>query len=109
MSIPGYVDIQINGYHNVDFSDPELTESDFLRTAERIFESGTYLFLPTVITGSEEVYLRNIKLMHDAVVKNGLENQVPGIHWEGPFLSDQPGAVGATIRVYPEAGLPFSR
>ena len=55
MSIPGYVDIQINGYHNVDFSDPELTESDFLRTAERIFESGTYLFLPTVITGSEEV------------------------------------------------------
>lgn len=100
MSIPGYVDIQINGYHNVDFSDPELTESDFLRTAERIFESGTYLFLPTVITGSEEVYLRNIKLMHDAVVKNGLEKQIPGIHWEGPFLSDQPGAVGCHNPAY---------
>ena len=98
MSIPGYVDIQINGYHNVDFSDPELTESDFLRTAERIFESGTYLFLPTVITGSEEVYLRNIKLMHDAVVKNGLEKQIPGIHWEGRSFRISPVPSAATIR-----------
>lgn len=94
MSIPGYADIQINGYRNVDFSDPALTEADFLRTAERIFESGTYLFLPTVITSSEEVYLRNIRLMHDAVEKEGLQKQIPGIHAEGPFLSDQPGAVG---------------
>ena len=34
MSIPGYADIQINGYRNVDFSDPALTETDFLRTAD---------------------------------------------------------------------------
>ncbi len=108
MSIPGYVDIQINGYHNVDFSDPNLTEEMFLRTADRIFQSGTCVFLPTVITGTKELYLRNIRLMHDAVAARGLEKQIPGVHFEGPFLSDQPGAVGchnpACIRK-PDCGL----
>lgn len=90
-----FVDLQINGYMGVDFSDPSLTKDDFLRSAESIFESGTCLFLPTVITSSEELYKRNITIIYDAVSSHGLMDKIPGLHLEGPFISPEPGAVGA--------------
>lgn len=31
MNNPGWVDLQVNGHNGVNFSDPELTESEFLR------------------------------------------------------------------------------
>ena len=36
-----YADLQINGFMGVDFSAPDLTEDQFLKTAEHIFELGT--------------------------------------------------------------------
>lgn len=95
MSIPGYVDLQINGYFGVDFSDPALTEEMFLRTADHIFQSGTALFLPTIVTSPKEVYLRNLEIMRKAAETHGLLKQIPGVHLEGPFISPEPGAVGA--------------
>ena len=92
-----YADLQINGYMGVDFSAPDLTEDQFLKTADHIFESGTYLFLPTIVTSSREVYLRNLGIMYNAAEKRGLLKQIPGAHLEGPFISPKPGAVGAHI------------
>ena len=62
MSKP-YVDLQINGYKGIDFSDPALTEDQFLTTAEHILNSGTALFLPTIVTSPREVYMRNPALI----------------------------------------------
>lgn len=90
-----FVDLQINGYMGVDFSDPSLTKDDFLKSADSIFESGTCLFLPTVITSSEELYKRNIGIIYEAVHSHGLQEKIPGLHLEGPFISPEPGAVGA--------------
>lgn len=92
-----YADLQINGFMGVDFSAPDLTEDQFLRTADYIFESGTYLFLPTIVTSSREVYLRNLGIMYHASETHGLLKQIPGAHLEGPFISPEPGAVGAHI------------
>ena len=90
-----YVDLQINGYMGVDFSDPALTEDQFLTTADHIFKSGTSLFLPTIVTSSKEVYLRNLGIMYHAAESHGLLKNIPGTHLEGPFISPKPGAVGA--------------
>jgi len=50
MRNPGWIDLQVNGCSGIDFSSPELTGDDFLRAAERVLESGTGCFLPTLIT-----------------------------------------------------------
>ena len=95
-----YVDLQINGYMGVDFSDPALTADQFLITADHIFNSGTSLFLPTIVTGPQEVYLRNLNIIRKAAESHGLLKNIPGIHLEGPFISREPGAVGAHVPEY---------
>ena len=91
----GFVDVQINGNFGVDFSDPSLTEDQFMVAADHIFASGTEIFLPTIVTSPKEVYLRNLAVIRKACESRGLLKQVPGVHLEGPFISNQPGAVGA--------------
>ena len=93
MNNPGWVDLQVNGHNGVNFSDPELTESEFLRAADELFAAGTAVFLPTLITSSAEVYRRNLPLIRRAVERHGLAGAVPGIHLEGPFIAR--GAIGS--------------
>ncbi len=95
MKVPGFIDLQINGYIGVDYSDTTLTEKDFIRSARALHENGTAGFLPTVITSHEEIYRRNLPMLARAMKDPDLEGCVLGLHLEGPFISDQPGAVGA--------------
>ena len=90
-----FVDLQVNGYMGIDFSEPTLTKEEFLRTSEKIFESGTCIYLPTIITNSRELYRRTLTLIYECVQKEGLQDKIPGVHLEGPFISPEPGAVGA--------------
>ena len=92
MRNPGWIDLQVNGCSGIDFSSPELTGDDFLRAAERVLESGTGCFLPTLITSPFGLYRRNLGVIRRAVVRHGLEREVPGVHLEGPFISADPGA-----------------
>lgn len=95
MSSYGYVDLQVNGGVGVDFSDPALTADMFMKAAEHVFASGTEIFLPTLVTSPAEVYFRNLALIRETCEKHGILKQVPGVHLEGPFISPEPGAVGA--------------
>lgn len=95
MDIPGFVDLQVNGYKGVDFSSSELTEERFLFACRELIQNGTVVFLPTVITSSEEIYERNLKLISELIHREDLTNHIPGIHIEGPFISDTDGARGA--------------
>jgi N-acetylglucosamine-6-phosphate deacetylase len=95
MRNPGWVDLQVNGCMGVDFSSPALTADEFLRAAGFVLESGTAVFLPTLITSPPEVYRRNLRLIRETVERHGLAAQIPGVHLEGPLLSAAPGAVGA--------------
>ena len=88
-------DVQVNGAFGVDFSAPDLTGDQFLRTAEKILQAGVTRFLPTVITSSMAVYQKNLPCIVKAVEKAGLTYEIPGFHLEGPFISGEPGAVGA--------------
>jgi N-acetylglucosamine-6-phosphate deacetylase len=95
LPIPGFVDLQVNGYLGVDFSNPDLTEESFAHTCECLFQAGTAAFLPTVITSPLEVYERNLPILASVMARNEFKRRLPGIHLEGPFISPEPGAVGA--------------
>ncbi|MBR7121171.1 MAG: N-acetylglucosamine-6-phosphate deacetylase [Lentisphaeria bacterium] len=92
---PGWVDLQVNGHNGVDYSEEGLTADKFLRSAEELLATGTEVFLPTIITGSLEKNALHASIIMDTVEKHGLSGNIPGIHFEGPFISPAPGAVGA--------------
>jgi len=95
IALPGFVDLQVNGFGGVDFSSPDLTQESFLRACRALFASGTAAFLPTVITSPAQTYRRNLPLIAAAMQLPELRGRLPGMHIEGPFISPQPGAVGA--------------
>ena len=93
--IPGYTDLQVNGFRGVGFSDPELSEQAFVDACLGLLSHGTRLFLPTLITSPHETYRRNLPLMSRAIREFSLEPCIPGFHLEGPFISRMDGARGA--------------
>ncbi|MCX5644683.1 MAG: amidohydrolase family protein [Phycisphaerae bacterium] len=93
--LPGLIDLQVNGYHGVDFSDANLSEEDVARACRELLDAGTTAFLPTLITSSTEVYERNLPLIAGVMGGEEFRGRVLGIHLEGPFLSPKDGARGA--------------
>lgn len=95
MQPKGYIDLQVNGYMGVDFSREDLTEESCAKACRGLITHGTGAFLPTVITSSEEIYKRNFKIIANIINSSEFDGKVLGIHAEGPFISQKPGAVGA--------------
>lgn len=95
LPIPGFIDLQVNGYLGIDFSSPDLTEGSFIQACDSLFKSGTAVFLPTVITSPLDVLERNLSLIASIIAREPFRNRLPGIHLEGPFISGEFGAVGA--------------
>jgi len=95
IDIPGFVDLQVNGCKGIDFSGDDLTEDMFIQACQNILAVGAAAFLPTVITGSTEMYRKNLPLIANVIQSDQFNNQVLGIHLEGPFLNPQPGPRGA--------------
>ena len=93
--IPGFVDLQVNGFKGISFSDLDLTEERFVYACKELIERGTVAFLPTIITASPEVYEHNLPLIAGVMKRDDLKDHIPGIHVEGPFISEKDGARGA--------------
>ena len=90
-----WIDLQINGYGGIDFNAPGLTVDQVVAVTERLEQDGTAGYLPTFVTGDPDMVLSNMRVIAQARRKNALcEKNVIGIHLEGPFISDKPGAVG---------------
>jgi N-acetylglucosamine-6-phosphate deacetylase len=95
IKIRGFVDLQINGYKGVHFSDISLTRDDFIMACRGVFEAGTTAFLPTMITSPKEVYEHNLPIMAAVLREAKFRGRLLGFHIEGPFISAQEGARGA--------------
>jgi N-acetylglucosamine-6-phosphate deacetylase len=95
LPIPGFVDLQVNGFMGIDFSSPDLTAESFSCACQNLLQSGTAAFLPTIITSPIETYRRNLPIMAKAIASPEFQGKLLGIHLEGPFISSQLGAVGA--------------
>lgn len=95
LGIPGFVDLQVNGFIGVDFSSATLTEEDAVRACRALLARGTAAFLPTMITSTVKLYERNLPLLASVLERKEFAGHLPGLHLEGPFISKEPGAVGA--------------
>jgi len=95
MVLPGFVDLQVNGYAGVDFSAPTLDVDGFVYACRSLSASGTAGFQPTLITSRREVYERNLGIIAGVMKRAEFKDLLIGIHLEGPFLSPMEGARGA--------------
>lgn len=99
MTVPGFVDLQVNGYLGTSFSDKALTRQTFADACKNILDDGgCACILPTVVTSPHETYEHVLPVMAD-VIENSLDygiarGRLLGIHMEGPFISPEAGARG---------------
>ena len=92
----GLVDIQVNGFAGVDFSNPGLTAVQMDHALAHLAASGVTCVLPTLITATENEFLNRLEALDKAVSDSDLGPlMVPGYHIEGPFLSPTDGCAGA--------------
>lgn len=93
---PSLFDIQINGYGGVDFQQAGLSADDLRRAARALRRDGCTRFFFTLVTSEWAgllARLRHAKALRDADPE--LREAIAGWHIEGPFISGEPGFVGA--------------
>ena len=88
---PGYVDLQINGVDDIDFS--VANGADWERAGHRLLASGVTGYLPTICSMPLDRYdaaLSRVETAQRAAA--GDMPRILGVHLEGPFLGGAPGA-----------------
>jgi N-acetylglucosamine-6-phosphate deacetylase len=85
---PGLVDIQLNGFAGVNFSDPGLEPETAISVMPQVWKSGVTAFCPTLITNSREMFIRNFRVLEKArAADRHFARATPCYHLEGPYLS----------------------
>lgn len=91
-----WVDLQVNGYAGVSFTDACLTEDAVLKAVVALRDGGTEGFLATVTTSPGEMAVQCLRTIRRAMKKHAeCEKRIIGFHMEGPFISSVPGYSGA--------------
>lgn len=91
----GFVDLQVNGFLGIDFSEAGLTLEKVRQVVVELCRRGTVAFCPTIITSPPEIYAGNLPILAQAMEERDLQPHLLGIHVEGPCISPQQGARGA--------------
>ncbi|MBL9162521.1 MAG: N-acetylglucosamine-6-phosphate deacetylase [Planctomycetaceae bacterium] len=92
----GFVDLQVNGYAGVDFNGDQLAADDLETACQAMRADGVARFLATIITDDLDVMAARARRIANSMVGERLaSSMVAGIHFEGPFISHEPGYVGA--------------
>lgn len=92
----GYVDLQVNGYADVDFNADALEAAEVAAVCQRLRDEGVAGILATVITADIDAMCRRLaNIARVRAADRAIADMVWGIHIEGPFLNDEPGYIGA--------------
>jgi N-acetylglucosamine-6-phosphate deacetylase len=92
----GFVDLQVNGYADVDFNADELSAEAVAVVCRRLREDGVAGILATVITADLPAMCRRLaNLCRVRESDRVIADMIWGIHIEGPFLNEEPGYIGA--------------
>ncbi|MDN4074418.1 N-acetylglucosamine-6-phosphate deacetylase [Fictibacillus terranigra] len=101
---PGFVDLQVNGYRGIDYNDTALTTASIESTVRHLWCQGVTSFYPTIITNEPENIINTMSIFQEAAETNAAVNQaIPGIHLEGPYLSPEDGPRGAHAKPFVKA------
>ena len=86
LAVPGFVDLQVNGFAGVDFlaAEPE----DYEGAAAALSATGVTTFLPTLISSPLERTERALATLTEAR-QRVTAPRLPGVHLEGPFLAPE--------------------
>jgi N-acetylglucosamine-6-phosphate deacetylase len=100
LAVPGFVDLQVNGFGGVDFLDADA--DGYRRAGDALLESGVTAYLPTLITSPEAQVLAAMR----EVPRDEARPRILGMHLEGPFLSpNRLGTHEASSRRDPDVAL----
>lgn len=86
---PGFVDVQMNGLNNVNVANASTRDLFQLDTA--LLECGTTSWLGTIVTAPLDKMSASLVSLHESFQAQQVHG-FAGIHVEGPFLGDAPGA-----------------
>ena len=82
IELPGFFDLQVNGFAGVDFNAPGLTADRVVEALERMRATGVTRCLPTLITSTFEAFAANAR-----VLSRVSDPAIAGLHMEGPYIS----------------------
>jgi N-acetylglucosamine-6-phosphate deacetylase len=83
IAVPGFVDLQVNGFGGVDFAAADTAA--YRRAGEALLETGVTAFQPTLITAPEDELVAAL----NEVPQVPVGPRVLGVHLEGPFISPE--------------------
>lgn len=88
---PGFIDMQLNGFHGVDFCGDDLTAEEAVSSLPWIWKTGCTTFCATVITNTFEKQTRSFRVLEEARAQDRrFAATVPCYHQEGPYISNGP-------------------
>jgi N-acetylglucosamine-6-phosphate deacetylase len=102
-AVPGFVDIQVNGFAGVDFT--TAGPDDYATAGAALLATGVVAYQPTLITLPEDESVAALGVLADVQTDDSVP-RIIGMHLEGPFLSPQrPGAHDPAAMVDPDPDL----
>lgn len=82
VAVPGFIDVQINGFDGVDFT--TAGPGDYAHVAQQLAETGVTAFQPTLISLPPSDSLKALQRLRGVATSHA---RILGMHVEGPFLS----------------------
>ena len=99
--VPGFFDLQVNGFAGRSFADSALTIEHVEQIVRAVLPTGTTRLLPTPVTADLETLCRQLSVLAEAMERIPVVGAMcPGIHLEGPFIHPDDGPRGAHRRQY---------
>ena len=92
---PGFIDVQVNGYVSISFSEKNLTVEGVRKITRALWKEGVTSYLPTIISSSHEITKKNCAVLAEAIMDPEIGPCIPGIFLEGPYISPVDGFRGA--------------
>lgn len=100
-NFPSFFDLQVNGFFGADFNDANLSHDQFGAAIKRLVEDNVSGILATVITDSDDAMEARVRRVVELRKQtDGADQMIPGLHIEGPFISEVSGYVGAHPAAY---------